>query len=116
MRYLKTNNRNWRKLCKGEVQAEQQKINIEECYKVMSKEFYGEISIVATLSYVIKAENEDEAKEKLFSANCPIELIDDDGNKICEIAEQQWHLVDKKQTGNIAESDLRDFWIEEDMQ
>jgi hypothetical protein len=30
MRYLKTNNNNWRKLCKGEVKAEQLQINIKE--------------------------------------------------------------------------------------
>jgi hypothetical protein len=30
MRYLKTNNRNWRKLCKGEIQAEQLQIDINK--------------------------------------------------------------------------------------
>lgn len=30
MRYLKTNNRNWRKLCKGEIQVEQLKIDINK--------------------------------------------------------------------------------------
>lgn len=30
MRYLKTNKSNWRKLCKGEIQAEQLEINIKE--------------------------------------------------------------------------------------
>lgn len=115
MRYLKTNNNNWRKLCKGEVKAEQLEINIKECSKNMSKEFYGEISVVATLSYAIKAENEEEAKERLFNANCPIELVDDNEKKVCEITEQQWHLVNKKQQGNICENDLIDFWIREEV-
>lgn len=78
------------------------------------KQFYGEISVVATLSYCIEAESEEEAKEKLFNANCPIDLVDDNDKPICEITEQQWHLVDKKQQGNISESDLTDFWIEEE--
>lgn len=30
MRYLKTNNNNWRKLCKGQVQAKQLEINFNE--------------------------------------------------------------------------------------
>ena len=29
MRYLKTNNSNWKKLCKGELEAKQIKINIK---------------------------------------------------------------------------------------
>lgn len=82
----------------------------------MSKKFYGEISVVATLGYYIEADNEEEAKEKLFEANCPINLVDDEGNDVCEITEQQWHLVDKKNQGNLAEPDLVDFYIEEETQ
>lgn len=77
------------------------------------REFFGEISVVATLSYCIKANSEEEAKEKLFNASCPISLIDNEGNDI-EIAEQQWHLINTKNQGNVSESDLTDFWIEEE--
>lgn len=78
------------------------------------KTFCGEISVVATLGYCIEAENEEEAKEKLFNANCPIDLVNDDNKPVCEITDQQWHLVDTKQQGNISEPDLSDFWIEEE--
>lgn len=76
--------------------------------------FYGEISVVASLNYFIEAKSEEEAKEKLFNANCPIRLIDDEDNEICEVVEQNWHLVDETVRGNVRESDLNDFWIEED--
>lgn len=78
------------------------------------KTFCGEISVVATLGYYIEAENEEEAKEKLFNANCPIDLVNDDNKPVCVITDQQWHLVDIKQQGNISEPDLSDFWIEEE--
>lgn len=41
MGYLKTNNNNWRKLCKGAVQAEQLEINIKEGV-IMKCEYYRE--------------------------------------------------------------------------
>ena len=30
MRYLKLNNKNWKRLCKHEIEAEQQKMNFKE--------------------------------------------------------------------------------------
>lgn len=80
----------------------------------MAKSFYGEVSIVARLSYCIEANSEEEAKEKLFNANCPVNLVDDNGNQVCEITDQQWHMVDEAQKGNIQESDLSDFEIYEE--
>jgi len=38
MRLLKTNNKNWKRLCKGEVQAKQLEINFKECDGNMTKE------------------------------------------------------------------------------
>ena len=73
--------------------------------------FYGEVSVVATLGYYIEAENEEEAKEKLFNANCPISLVDDEDKPICELTDQSWHMVDESSRGNVQESDLTDFWI-----
>jgi hypothetical protein len=78
------------------------------------KTFYGEASIVARICYGIEAENEEEAKEKLFNANLPLDLVDDEGKQVCEIAEVNWHMVDQTQRGNIQESDLSDFYIEEE--
>jgi hypothetical protein len=38
----------------------------------MPKEFYGEVSLVARINFVIEAETKEEAKQKLFDANCPL--------------------------------------------
>jgi len=46
MRYLKTNNSNWRKLCKGEVQAKQLEINFKECGG-MTKEEGKTVKVIA---------------------------------------------------------------------
>lgn len=76
--------------------------------------FYGKISVVASLNYLIEAESKEEATELLFNANCPIRLIDDEDNEVCEVIEQDWHLVEKVRQGNVLESDLNDFYIEEE--
>lgn len=78
------------------------------------KEFYGGASIVARISFCIEAETIGEAKQKLFEANCPIELLDELGDPICEIIDQNWHMVDEPSRGNVRESDLSDFFIDED--
>lgn len=41
MRFLKTNNKNWKRLCKGEVQAKQLEINLKEAVEDMTKEDEG---------------------------------------------------------------------------
>lgn len=78
------------------------------------KTYIGEVSVAASLSFIVEAESEEEAKEKIFNANCPIDLVDDKGKAVCEITDQQWHLVDETARGNIAESDIHDFYIEEE--
>lgn len=78
------------------------------------KTYIGEVSVAASLSFIVEAESEEEAKEKIFNANCPIDLVDDEGNPVCEITDQEWHLVNESTRGNVAESDIHDFYIEED--
>ncbi|ABO51124.1 hypothetical protein Dred_2614 [Desulforamulus reducens MI-1] len=78
------------------------------------KEFTGEVSIVAKLTFCIEADSKEEAIRKLFDANCPISLVDDDDNPVCEIIEQEWHMVDEARQGNVQEPDLVDFSIEEE--
>jgi predicted ArsR family transcriptional regulator len=78
------------------------------------KQFYGEVSVVARLSYLIEAESKKEAIEKLLNANCPISLVDDEGKEICEITDQQWHVVERARQGNVQEPDLIDFYIVEE--
>jgi len=80
------------------------------------KEFYGQVSVVARISFCIKAESEEEAKEKLFNANLPLSLVDDEDKPVCEIQEISWHMVDEPTRGNVRESDLDDFEIREELE
>jgi len=76
------------------------------------KEFCGEVSVVARIYFRIKAESKEDATEKLFNANMPLALVDDDDKPVCEIESMEWHMVDKAVQGNVQESDLDDFEIE----
>lgn len=77
------------------------------------KEFYGEVSLVARINFMLEAESEEEAKEKILYSDCPISIVDDGGKEVCEIHGIDWHLVDKARQGNVRESDLDDLYIEE---
>jgi len=78
------------------------------------KEFYGQVSVVARINFCVEASSIEEAKEKLFNANMPMSLVDDEDNPVCEIDAYEWHMVDEVVRGNVRESDLSDFEIEEE--
>jgi len=78
------------------------------------KEFYGAVSVVARINFCIEANSKEEAEEKLFNANMPLSLADDDEKPVCEINEIQWHMVYEPEQGNVQESHLDDFYIEEE--
>lgn len=77
------------------------------------KEFYGSVSITARLGFRIEAESIEEAREKIFSASCPIGLEDEEGNEI-EITDQEWEMIDEPRRGNVMESYISRFDIEEE--
>lgn len=77
------------------------------------KEFYGSVSITARLSFRVEAENEEEATEKLFNSCCPISLVDEEGNEI-EITDCEWGMINQARRGNIQQSYVDDFYIEQE--
>lgn len=78
------------------------------------KEFYGAVSITARLGFRIEAESEEEAKEKLFDACCPISLVDENGKEIAEITDCDWEMIDRANRGNVQQSYVEDFYIEQE--
>lgn len=52
MRFLKTNNKNWKLLCKGEVRAKQLEIEFKECDGAMTKWDEGKEVIVTSVDVV----------------------------------------------------------------
>ena len=79
----------------------------------MDKEYFGSVSITARIGFVIKAKNEEEATEKLFSASMPIGLIDEEGNEI-EVTSVEWEMIQEARKGNVSQSYISDFEINEE--
>lgn len=77
------------------------------------KEFYGAVSITARLSFRLEAESKEAAEEKLFNACCPISLEDEEGNEI-EITDMEWGMIDRANRGNVQQSYVDDFYIEQE--
>lgn len=83
----------------------------------MSKEFYGEVTLTARIFFNAKGESLEEVKERILSTEgCILELKDEFDKDICEIDGIDWNLVDKAQQGNIAETNVSDFYIEEEQE
>ncbi|HAT4309075.1 TPA: hypothetical protein I9080_002919 [Clostridium perfringens] len=88
----------------------------EEVCNCKSKEFYGGISITMRVDFAIKAKSEEEAKEKIFDISClELNLQDDEGKKLknFEITNIDWELVKSASRGNVSQSYIEDFEIEE---
>lgn len=82
------------------------------------KEFYGEITEIRKISFCIKAENEEEAKKKIFEA-C---LSEDEQTfknyeteeVFGEILEVDSYFIDECAPGNVQQYNVKDFYIEEE--
>ncbi|MFR5594667.1 MAG: hypothetical protein ACLTK6_16085 [Clostridium perfringens] len=80
------------------------------------KEFYGGVSIAARIDFFIKAESEEEAKEKIMEACClDLKLQDENREKLkdFEINCIDWELINQARKGNVSQSYIEDFEIEE---
>ena len=77
------------------------------------KEFYGQVSITARLSFNIEAEIKEEAIEKIFNSSCDIQLNDENGVKI-EVIDKEWDMINEENVGNVGERNIRDFEIYEE--
>lgn len=81
------------------------------------KEYYGGVSITMRVDFTVKAESEEEAKEKIFDASCiEFSLQDDKGKdlKDFEVTNIDWELVNQARKGNVMPSYIDDFEIYED--
>lgn len=81
------------------------------------KEYYGGVSITMRVDFIVKAESEEEAKEKIFDASCiEFSLQDDKGKdlKDFEVTNIDWELVNQARKGNVMPSYIDDFEIYED--
>ena len=78
------------------------------------KDYYVEVSLTWRLKIAISAENEEDAKDKIFESleTMNIDVNEKDKEDIF-IDEIEWELIDKMAGGNINEAYIDDFYIEE---
>ena len=78
------------------------------------KDYYVEVSLTGRLKIAISAENEEDAKDKIFESleTMNIDVNEKDKEDIF-IDEIEWKLIDKMAGGNINEAYIDDFYIEE---
>ncbi|KGN00842.1 hypothetical protein IRP63_16330 [Clostridium phage CWou-2020a] len=79
------------------------------------KEFYGNISLAAKVSFAIKTENKETAEDIVFEDIEGIELALKDGSKL-EITEIDWDLISQANKGNVSQAHIDDFEIYEELQ
>jgi hypothetical protein len=76
------------------------------------KDFYIEVPVLVKLMVGVKAENEEEAKEKLFDADLSLS-IEDKGDET-EWLDYEWEMLEKVVQGNIYLGDINEISIEEE--
>lgn len=77
------------------------------------KEFYGKISFTGRVSFQVKADNEDDAKDIVFEDIEGLELKLKDGTTL-SIDEVEWDLLDECRRGNVHQPNVDDFEIYEE--
>ena len=78
------------------------------------KEFYGNASMVVNFNFNIKAKNIEEAKEKVLGADGMLLKIFTEEAVELEIEVQDWNIPEEVGRGNVIESGLSEFYIEEE--
>lgn len=78
------------------------------------KEFYGNASMVVNFNFNIKAKNIEKAKTKVLGADgMVLKIFTEDAEKL-EIEVQDWNIPEEVGRGNVIESGLSEFYIEEE--
>lgn len=78
------------------------------------KEFYGNASMVVNFNFNIKSKNIEEAKEKVLGADgMVLEIFTEEAEKL-EIEVQDWNIPKEVGRGNVIQSGLSNFCIEEE--
>lgn len=79
------------------------------------KEFFGSTSVVINFSFELEAETIEEAEEVILnSESMCFGLIDKRNDRMIDIDINSWHVADEVGVGNVMESDLQSFQIQEE--
>lgn len=77
------------------------------------KEFYGSASFTGRVKFVVQATCEEEAKDYVFEDLEGMNIVIKDGSTV-GIDEVEWELIDEISRGNMSESFISDFDIQEE--
>lgn len=79
------------------------------------REFFGSASVVINFSFELEAETTEEAEEVILnSESMCFALIDKRNDKMIDLDINSWHVADEVGIGNVTESDLQSFEIQEE--
>lgn len=80
------------------------------------KEFYGNASVIINFNFNgVKAESLEEAKDiVLGSEEMCFGIVNKETDEEIDIDVQEWNMPEEVGRGNVTESGLTDFWIEEE--
>lgn len=79
------------------------------------KEFYGSASIVIDFNFSVESENIEEATDLVLGAEgMGFILINKKTDENIDIDINSWHIADEVGIGNVIESDLHNFDINEE--
>ena len=79
------------------------------------REFFGSASVVINFSFELEAETIEEAEEVILnSESMCFGLIDKRNDRMIDIDINSWHVADEVGVGNVMESDLQSFQIQEE--
>lgn len=82
----------------------------------MKKEFYGNLSIVINMNFTgLEANSIEEAEAMVMDSEFEFKLLNSKTGEEIDIDIQGWHIADEVGRGNVTESDLRDFQIDEEI-
>ena len=80
------------------------------------KEFYGSASVVINFNFIVEAENIEEATNLILGAEgMGFILINNKTDENIDIDINGWHVANEVGIGNVTESDLIDFNIQEEI-
>ncbi|SFJ26523.1 hypothetical protein SAMN02910355_1869 [Terrisporobacter glycolicus] len=79
------------------------------------REFFGSASVVINFSFELEAETIEEAEKVILnSESMCFGLIDKRNDRMICIDINSWHVADEVGVGNVMESDLQSFQIQEE--
>lgn len=84
-----------------------------ESEEIKMKDFYGKVSFSGSVNFAVTAIDKETAKELVFEDIEGIDILLKDGTTV-SVCEVEWELIDEARRGNVQQSYISDFDIQEE--